>query len=120
MQTALYRSVEEPGELDFQLHELRNELFELEERMFGHQARESVGEKTGPTFYNRLRNASRGVSNSTYGPSETQRRSLELAKKEFEDIKPLVKEVVEERIPELERKLAEAGAPWIEGQEIPR
>lgn len=120
MQTALYRSAEEPGELDLQLHELRNELFELEERVFGHQARESVGEKTDPTFYNRLSNASRGVSNSTYGPSETQRRSLELAREELEEIKPLVKEIVEEKIPELERKLAVAGAPWIEGQEIPK
>lgn len=119
MQTALSRSLTEPGELDEQLHELRQDLFELEEKMFGNASKREIGEKTDPTVYSRLSFAFSGASNSTYGPTPQHRKSLEIARKEFEELEPRLNELINERIPGLEKALAEAGAPWIEGQQIP-
>jgi hypothetical protein len=117
MQTALYRTPGEPGALDEEVHQLRMDLLEMEEQMFGNRSKDIVGEKNNPTIYSRLGVAFRGVSNSTYGPSQTQKRNLEIAQKEFEEIKPQLDELLDERMPELEEALKDTGAPYIEGGE---
>lgn len=115
MQTALYRSAGEPGDLDEQLHQIRMDLLGMEEQLFGNKSKDIVGEKNNPTIYSRLGVAFRGVSNSTYGPTPTHRRNLEIAQKEFEEIIPQLDEILDERMPELEKALQDAGAPYIEG-----
>jgi hypothetical protein len=117
MQTALYRSPSEPGTLDEQIQQLRMELLEMDEKMFGNRSRSSIGEKNDPTVFYRLGVAYRGVANSTYGPTPTHRRSLEIAQKEFEEMQPSLNELIDVRMPELENALIEAGAPYIEGGE---
>ncbi len=67
----------------------------------------------------RLSAASMGVQNSTYGPTPTHVKSLEIAKTEFASIKTELENVVNIQIPNVEKQLINAGAPWIEGQEIP-
>jgi hypothetical protein len=66
----------------------------------------------------RLRSASSGVKNSTYGPTPTHIRSLDIAKSEFKKILIVLENIIELEIPALEKQLIDAGAPWMEGQEI--
>jgi len=62
--------------------------------------------------------AQTGTINSTYGPTPTHKRSLEIAKSQFQNIKNQLVDIVENKIPLIEKELMELGAPWIEGQAL--
>jgi hypothetical protein len=55
---------------------------------------------------------------STYGPTATQRRSLEIAEEEFPPLRARLEAAVE-RCRAFEKKLEAAGAPWTPGQPLP-
>ena len=63
--------------------------------------------------------AQMGTMSSTYGPTPTHIRSLEIAKKQFLPIKNKIENIVTNKIPEIEKELVAAGAPWFEGQQLP-
>lgn len=119
MEKALLRAYIEPGELNNKIYNLKQEIFDLQTEFYGQQSKRKLGIKNDPTIYSRLNVASTGTNFSTYGPTPTHKRSLELAKKQFEIIKPKIKEIIEVKIPTLEKELKEAGAPWIIGQQMP-
>ncbi|MCB0584240.1 MAG: glycosyl hydrolase, partial [Phaeodactylibacter sp.] len=120
MQLALSRTPAVPGKLEEQLGQLRQSLLELDEKMNGNRSKQEIGEIVPPTVQNRLSTAVSGTRLSTYGPSPLHRRSLEIAQTELSRIKTDLSRILEEQIPQLEKAMAEAGAPWIEGQPLPR
>ncbi len=81
--------------------------------MNGNRAKQLVGEKTKVTIDSRLGAATIGTALSTYGPTPTHRKTLAIAKKEHDALKPKIEQMVAEKIPAFERKLAEVGAPYI-------
>ena len=113
MQLALARAEKQPGELDAELHQLKQELLVLMEKLNGNRSKEEIGEKNNPTVKSRLSAAASGVENSTYGPTSTNIRSLELAAKELAELKASLEILIEKKIPELEQKLQTVGAPDI-------
>jgi photosystem II stability/assembly factor-like uncharacterized protein len=119
MRVALARAPAAPGDLDGRLHALRETLLDLDERLNGNRSKREVGEKGPPTIRNRLRFAAGGVRFSTYGPTPTLRESLEIARDEFAEFKAALEDALDRQMPEMEKALAEAGAPWVEGQAIP-
>ena len=46
-------------------------------------------------------------------------RSLEIAESEFAELRVELERILNQRLPETERALMRAGAPWVEGQPIP-
>lgn len=118
MYTALERSGTSSPALVSQLHKLRNELLSIEKSLEGSTAKNEIGEKGKPTISQRLFVASMGTSNSTYGPTPTHKRSLEIAKTEFALLKTSYDKIINETIPNLEKLLKDTGAPIIEGQKI--
>jgi hypothetical protein len=98
---------------------IKKQLLELDVEVNGHPARREVGEKSVATFNSYLSAATFGTYNSTYGPTPSHRRSLEIAKSKFSLIREKLEELRQHQIPALEKKLIEAGAPWFEGQPIP-
>ena len=78
-----------------------------------------IGEDRNPTILNRLSFAMGGSNNSTYGPTPLLNQSYEIAEKEFKVFKAKLDEIVLKQLPEFEKSLIEAGAPWVEGQPIP-
>ncbi len=56
---------------------------------------------------------------STYGPTPTHRRSLEIAEQEFAGVRERLNTVLEQRLPAFEQKLEQAGAPWTPGRPVP-
>ncbi len=118
MQKALSRATVSPGELDKRLYELKMKLFELDESLNGNRSKQEVGELGKPTISSRLSVAIYGTTNATYGPTPTHKRSMEIAEQEYTEWRQTFDKVIAEVIPELEKSLIEAGAPWIEGQEV--
>jgi hypothetical protein len=116
---AVERAQNVPGNLETKLHNLKQEIIHIQIEFYGSQAKGKVGEIGNPTVYNRMSAAQIGTMNSTYGPTPTHIRSLEIAKKQFEPIKTKIEEIINNKIPELEKELVEAGAPWIQGQDLP-
>ncbi len=119
IEKALSRSTATPGTFDERIHHLKQQLYALEEQMYGNPSKREIGEKTRPTVGDRLGAASTATSNSTYGPTPMARRSLELAKKQFAGMRTELNDITENQIPALEKELMAAGAPWIEGQPVP-
>ena len=119
LRKALGRSLAAPDGLDTEIHAIEQELYAIEEGLSGHQSRGSIGEPAVHSVSQRLRAASSGTRSSTYGPTPTHRRSLEIAQQEFGELRTRLNVVLEERMPALEQKLQEAGAPWTPGQPVP-
>ena len=78
-----------------------------------------IGERNPPNLRSRIRVASRGLS-TTYGPTKLHKESLDIAKSQFKEIETKLDKLSNVEIPRLERALMEAGAPWIEGQALPK
>ncbi len=119
MKTALSRAPAAPGDLDVRLNRLRQKLQGLEETLFGNAAKRQVGQKSRPNVGSRLFAVQRGVQNSTYGPTPTHRKSLEIADAQLQQIKSELEEARAESAA-LGEALLEAGAPWVEGNPLPR
>ncbi|OVE79980.1 hypothetical protein BVY01_01120 [bacterium I07] len=116
---ALKRTPAAPGNLDTRLHGLRQALLELDEKLNGNRSRQQVGEPNNPTINRRISVAMTGTRSSTYGPTPTHKRSLEIAHEQFKEFKHSLEEIVEKKLPEFEKVLQDAGAPWVKGQPIP-
>ncbi len=119
MERALSRTDVDPTMLNSKMYNLKMELAQLKLKFFGSKAKKEVGERVNPTIYSRISAARMGTSNSTYGPTTTHKKSLEIAQKEFEALKAKISEIVKQKIPAVETELKELGAPWIPGQELP-
>jgi len=115
MQLALSRTGKQLDDLKTELYQLKQELFKIEEQLYGNKSKDEIGEKNNPTVRSRLRAATNGVENSTYGPTPTHERSLELAEKEYKELQKELDAIVKKKIPALEMQLKEAGAPEIKG-----
>ena len=73
----------------------------------------------GPMTINERQWVAWSSAATTYGPTPTHRRSLEIAVQEFGALKSRLDALVNTELPRLEKALRDAGAPWIEGQKIP-
>jgi len=119
LDTALARSTAPAGELDAELHAVSQRLFAIQEQLRGKETLTELNEPQGPTIAQRMFVAQIGTGNSTYGPTPTHERSLEIAEQQFEDVRSELNRMVDQRIPALEDALFEAGAPWTQGSPVP-
>ena len=64
--------------------------------------------------------AQMGTSFSSYGPTPTHERSLDIAEQEFAGIKTALERIFTAPIyPRLRRAMDEAGVPWTPGRGVP-
>ena len=106
-------------ELDAELEAARQELLDIELALRGDASRAQVGQPQAPTPRQRLGVARLGNFQSTYGPTPTHSRSLEIAEQELSAARARLARLLEERLPALERRLEAAGAPWTPGRPLP-
>ncbi len=116
---ALAGSTAPAGELDAELHAVSQRLYAIEEELQGKQSLSELNEPQGPTISQRLFVAMIGTGRSTYGPTPTHERSLEIAEQQFDEVRADLNRLVEQRIPALEDALFDAGAPWTPGSPVP-
>jgi hypothetical protein len=118
MQQMLAVTAAAPGELDEKLHSLHEELYELDEALNGNKSVAEIGNYEVHRVTSWLSHASRGVSNSSYGPTPAHRQSLGYAAEVFAPLRARLSEVIASDIPALRKDLQAAGAPWGAGQPI--
>lgn len=120
MSQALARSTAPAGELDAELHALSQRLYEIAEALRGRESMETLNEPQTPTIGDRLFVALIGTARSTYGPTPTHEMSLDIAERSFAPVRAELEQLVDQRLPALERALQAAGAPWTPGAPIPQ
>jgi hypothetical protein len=98
--------------------QLRRVALDLDDRLNGSRARQEPGEKFRPIINDRLFAVARGVDRSTYGPTPSHRRNLQIAQGELQEIHQLLSKA-EADLTKLVQDLIAAGAPWIEGEPLP-
>ena len=118
MQKVISESTAEVGSADEKLHAIRTEFQDIDEKLNGNRARQEPGEKFNPIINDRLFSVARGVDRSTYGPTKTHRRMLEIANAEIDDLRNQMT-ATQTKLSALVKELIAAGAPWIEGEELP-
>jgi hypothetical protein len=119
LQKMLASTAAVPGAVDAQLHALRQELYALDEALFGNRSRAVITDSDVHRVGNWLSHAYNGVAYSSYGPTPAHRRSLDYAAEAFAPIRARLNAIMEEEIPALRSQLLEMGAPWGRGQTIP-
>jgi len=113
LQIALQRTEIPPGELDKKLHDTKQKLLALMEQLNGNRSKDEIGERKNPTVKSRVSAAAEGVQNSTYGPTPTHRQSLDIARKELDNLNAGLKVITEQQIPQLEQELKALGGPKV-------
>jgi hypothetical protein len=98
-----------------QINTAKTELLTLQKEMRGHPVKREIGERSDPTPNDGNRAGFSAFSN-TYGPTGTQKASLNRAHNQLQQVKAKLKTLIEATLPVIESGLKEAGAPWIEGQ----
>ena len=119
MKSALARSTAPAGELDAELHALEQDLYAIDEELRGKRTMNQVGEIQAPTVSQRMFVAMIGTARSTYGPTPTHVRSMDIAEQEFSEQRARLNRIATERIPALVERLEAAGAPWVPGSPVP-
>lgn len=119
MQKALLRADTEDAALVAQLYNVKQSLMKLMEEMNGNAAKDEVGERNPPSIQSRMFTGFRGMT-TTYGPTPMHRQSVDLAIKQLNVMTSKLEAIADTEIPRLEKALTGAGAPWIEGQAIPK
>lgn len=118
MRTAANRTKGDVGSVLMNIKSAQEMLKILDLELNGNPLKEEVGEMGHSTLQSRLGVASRGGS-STYGPTKTQRDNLEIAKKEFQNIKLRLEELTNGAVKNISDQLQAKGAPYVDGQAIP-
>ena len=115
MQTALARADRPSSDLTMRLHQARQTLYVLDQKLRGYRSKSEVGERNPPSPQSRIFVGFRGL-NTTYGPTELHRATVEAGKVEMAAIQSDLDAFVRSVMPDLEAAIQTVGAPPIEGQ----
>ncbi len=115
MKKAIVRSNADVGEFDNQLFQIRKSLLKINTELYGNSAKNEIGEKTKTTISSRLFRIQLGISHSTYGPTPTHKKQLEIVKTQLSSISNKYS-TVKTNIKKLLDEMNKTGAPMIEWQ----
>ena len=119
LKKAAERASGDPVKLFTDWQEIRTEANALDELLNGNPARNVIAERNLPTVRSRLGSVLTGIGNSTYGPTGTHREQLGFAEEMHDEVRERLVILMEETVPAYERLLAESGAPWVPGSQLP-
>jgi hypothetical protein len=95
------------------------QVMDLQLKLSGDEARALAGDPGPVSVARRINVAQLGTSFSSYGPTPTHERSLEIAEQEFAGIKTALDRIFDSELPTLRRAMDEAGVPWTPGRGVP-
>jgi hypothetical protein len=117
IQKALDRS--RTYEFDNEVHAMKRAIYDMRDKLGGNQQMREFAEPEPSAISKRLMTASMGTSMSTYGPTPTHRRSLEIAQQELGELRTALSQLVETDLPALEDRMEAAGVAWTKGRKVP-
>lgn len=112
-QAALNRAESEDPDLYRRIHDTRMELLEMNEEINGSEAKNQIGEKNPPSPGSRMFTGFRAL-NTTYGPTELHKRTVEAGKRKLESLQTDLNRLINTVMPSIERALVEIDAPPVE------
>ena len=115
----LMRSTASDPSLGEEVRSLEQRLNDFSLKLNGERSRGMMGDPGPVSIDARINVASMGNRLSTYGPTPTHRRSVEIAEREFDALRPEIDRLIDVDLPALEKQLDEAGVPWTPGRGIP-
>jgi hypothetical protein len=92
---------------------LRSELEKLDTEFNGNPAKNQIGERNKPTIGARLFALNRGITTSTYGPTETHKETMRMIKEQWANMMDRL-EVQRIKAQSIADKIVEAGGSWVE------
>ena len=98
---------------------LQLRLADLDLELEWDPVRDQLNEPVAPTIGERIGRVVGGLWYTTGGPTETQRRSIEIADRQLEDFQGRLRQLVETDLVQLEAEMEAAGAPWTPGRAVP-
>jgi hypothetical protein len=107
------------AELDAQYAAARQQWADITVALGGNPSKAAVAEPQTSTIGDRYFHAYFGVAFSTYGPTPSHRRSLEIAEAEWARVGADFRRFQTATLPALEAAVIAAGAPWAPGQALP-
>ena len=107
------------GSLRNQVRALEIEVMDLDLKLSGDENRDMAGDSGPVSVKRRIGVAQMGTSFSSYGPTPTHERSLEIAEQEFASIKTALNRIYETELPALRKTMDDAGVPWTPGRGVP-
>ncbi|NMM49033.1 VPS10 domain-containing protein [Marinigracilibium pacificum] len=114
IERAIEKTQAEPGTFASSYQELVNRINNLNTKVNGNQAQAQAGEKTDPTINDRMFAIYKGISHSTYGPTDTHAKTMEIIDSEIKEIEQEINSINSE-MKNLADKIVQSGGPYIEG-----
>jgi photosystem II stability/assembly factor-like uncharacterized protein len=115
MLSALNKATSPSDDLYKRLNAVRVDLLDIDKELNGNGIKDEIGERSNPTASNGKTLTNR-VFDNTYGPTDEHKLLLKRVKNQLEEVKAKLKPIIDSTLPELEKDLKKAGAPWVEGQ----
>jgi photosystem II stability/assembly factor-like uncharacterized protein len=104
------------NEVIAQVAQLRIEIQNLQTKLNGNAAKNEIGERVKPTIGGRLFALNKGITLSTYGPTETHKQTMEIIKNQLQELNASL-QLAFAKVSTLAKQVVDAGGPWIEGQD---
>jgi hypothetical protein len=95
-------------------------IHELHQTFDGNERRQEYGDPGPATIQGRISTVGFGNTFSTYGPTPTHLRQLEIAREELATLVAALDTILTAELPALEEDLEAAGVPWSQGRGVPR
>lgn len=118
IELALENSTAKPGQFSKRLHDIRTKLLEINHVLNGDQSRAEVYLSNVKTINNLISVLEIGTSFSSYGPTPTHQAALTQANAVLAEQSGELKEIIDNKLPALEKEIEASGAPWIKGQTL--
>ncbi|MEQ8239550.1 MAG: glycosyl hydrolase [Cyclobacteriaceae bacterium] len=99
-----------------QISKLNDSYNKLDTEFNGNAAKNQIGEKNKPTINDRLFAVNRGISLSTYGPTETHKQTVRIIEKQMTSIQERLANIKQDAktVGEI---IVKAGGSWVEGMD---
>jgi photosystem II stability/assembly factor-like uncharacterized protein len=107
------------AELHARTLEIELQLLDIQQALSGNENRTMYGDDGPVSVERRIDVAVQGTFRSTYGPTPTHARAVEIAESQFSGIKARLQRLTEDEIPALYAELNAAGVPWTPGRGVP-
>ncbi len=108
-----------PDALRDQARTIELQLLDIQQTINGNEARDLYGDEGPVSINRRLDVAMMGTFRSTYGPTPTHQRAIEIAEQTFTGVKTRLREISQTGLPALRQELNKAGVPWTPGRVVP-
>jgi photosystem II stability/assembly factor-like uncharacterized protein len=102
-----------------QARALELEVKDLQLKLSGDEVRGLAGDPGPVSAARRINVAQMGTAFSSYGPTPTHERSLDIAEQEFAGVRSALKRIFSTELPALRKSMDEAGVPWTPGRGVP-